>query len=65
MGFKKILDRLGIDIVESNRSWREMFVWSGILKTKKKNQCFLCNKEFADINALANHYRQGHPKEET
>ena len=35
MILKKLLDKLGIELVKSDRSFRGMITWAGILNTQK------------------------------
>lgn len=63
MGLKEFLSRY-IDIIESNRSWREMIPISGLLRSRK-NICYICGQKLANMYELAEHYRQHHSKERT
>ncbi|MFY9869147.1 MAG: hypothetical protein WAK17_05470 [Candidatus Nitrosopolaris sp.] len=57
MRFKKLLDKLGIEVVKSDRPLSQFFAWDGILKSSKSYECYLCGTKFADINALNRHYK--------
>lgn len=48
MRFKKLLDKLGIEVVKSDRPLSQFFAWGGILKSSKSYECYLCGTKFAD-----------------
>jgi len=50
MNLRKLLDKLHIDVVQSNRSWSQFFALGGILKSSTQ-----CGKVFADANELNRH----------
>ncbi|MGC1932669.1 MAG: hypothetical protein WA667_27155 [Candidatus Nitrosopolaris sp.] len=52
-----MLDKLGIEVVKSDRPLSQFFAWGGILKSSKKYECYLCGKAFDNINALNLHHK--------
>lgn len=56
MRFKRLLDKLGIEVVESDRPLSQLFAWGGILETKSY-KCHICRASFSDTKNLESHYR--------